>query len=121
MLPVTPFDDVYMLWIASAKQMWCVKSLITISRGTIFLLAHSFSLLCFSINSGISGEKLTLMPSLYSLEFWYSEFISVKSFVDVPYPLQMPESSCCCIMGSPFNKGRGLRSSWSARSEPQHA
>jgi hypothetical protein len=61
------------------------------------------------------------MPSLHSLEFWYGEFVLVKSCIDVPRPLRMPELSRCCIMGSPFNRGWGLRSSRSARSEPQRA
>jgi hypothetical protein len=61
------------------------------------------------------------MPSLHSCEFWYGEFVLVKSCIDVPHPLRIPELSRCCIMGSPFNRGWGLRSSRSARPEPQRA
>jgi hypothetical protein len=61
------------------------------------------------------------MPSLHSREFWYGEFVLVKSCIDVPHPLWTPELSRCFIMGSPFNRGRGLRSSRSARPEPQCA
>jgi hypothetical protein len=61
------------------------------------------------------------MPSLNSLEFWFGEFILAKSHVIVLYHLQTPESLCCCIMGSPSNKGWGLQGSQSARSKPQRA
>jgi hypothetical protein len=63
----------------------------------------------------------THMSSLYSLEFWPGEFILAKSHVVFLHHMQTPDSLRCFIMGSPSNTGRGLRGSWSARSEPQRA
>jgi hypothetical protein len=112
---------VYMLWIASAEHIWCVEYLITMSWGASVLLACFVSLLWFFYKFREFWGKLTLMMSLHSHEFWYGKFVLVKSSIDVPCPLWMPELSRCCIMGSPFNRGRGLRSSRSARPEPQRA
>jgi hypothetical protein len=88
---VTSIDDVYMLWIASVKQLWCVESLNTMSRCASVALACYVSLLCFSINSGSSVGNLTLMSSLYSLEFRSGEFILVKFCVDVLHHLRTTE------------------------------
>ena len=61
------------------------------------------------------------MLSLHSRELWYGEFVLVKSCIDVPHPLLIPELSRCCIMGSPFNSEWGLRSRQSVRPKPQRA
>jgi hypothetical protein len=110
-----------MLWIASVKQLWCVACLNTMPRGASVSLECYVTLLCFSINSRSFVGNLTLMSSLYSLEFRSGEFILVKSHVDILHNLQMTQSLQCCVMGSSPNMGWGLRGSRSDRSEPQHA
>jgi hypothetical protein len=91
------------------------------SRCTSVALACYVSLLVFSINFGSSVGNLTLMSSLYSLEFRSGKFILVKFCVDVLRHLRTSGSLHCCVMGSPPNMGRGPWGSRSARSEPQRA
>jgi hypothetical protein len=91
------------------------------SRSTSVELEHYVFLLCFSINFESFVGNITLMLSLYSLEFQSGKFILLKFCIDILRHLQTTESLHCCIMGYPPNMGWGPWGSRNAKSKPQRA